>query len=515
MVCQDGSVRCIDLEGAGRFGTPMAPIATHAYSPPEARRCVIEQVDPGVAGDLYACGAVLFFLATGADPSILDTDDNTRADRLALLFDLLASGTAAADVLRPVIFGLMTDDPVGRWPLDRVRAHIAAAVVSPYVRAVSPAVPSPRELLDDLVDQLAETAVDEARAPGTSDPRTVFAGAAGLLAVLARVDPRSAAVDALLARIYAVPPAGPVLPGLYTGVAGIAWAGYDVARLRGDDPGPALALARQIPTDWHMPDVVHGLAGAGLAFAHLWQQGAGDEFRERVGACADALAKSAVDTEYGLMWPVPVDAESGLAGRAAYGFAHGVAGIGTFLLTASRVTNEDRYRDLAVRAAQTLAANAQGDEANAWWYADPEEQEIGNYPVSAAHWCNGASGAGTFLLRLGQATDDPMWTDLARRAATTVRREARGATVCYCHGLAGNADFLLDMADILCEQRYRDWAEELARLITATAARQDGRLVIADDTKKAVSPGFATGTAGTATFLHRLVRGGRRWWMPG
>src|SRR6185312_15212566 len=101
MVCQDGSVRCIDLEGAGRFGTPMAPIATHAYCSPESRRWVIEQVDPGVAGDLYACGAVLFFLATGADPSILDSDDNTRADRLSLLFDLLASNTAAAGVLRP------------------------------------------------------------------------------------------------------------------------------------------------------------------------------------------------------------------------------------------------------------------------------------------------------------------------------------------------------------------------------------------------------------------------------
>jgi lantibiotic modifying enzyme len=319
----------------------------------------------------------------------------------------------------------------------------------------------------------------------------------------------------LLDRIYADPPAGPVLPGLYTGVAGVAWVGYDVAQLRGDDPGPALALARQVPTDWHLPDVVHGLAGAGLAFAHLWQRGAGEEFRARVASCADNLAKSAVETEYGLMWPFPVDADSGLAGRAAYGFAHGVAGIGTFLLTAARVTGQDRYRDLAVRAGQTLAANVQGDEANAWWYADPEEQEIGGYPVSAAHWCNGASGAGTFLLRLRQATDDPLWTALARRAATTVYREARGATVCYCHGLAGNADFLLDMADSLGEERYRDGAEDLARLIAATAARRDGRLVVADDTKNAVSPGFATGTAGTAMFLDRLVHGGARWWMPG
>ena len=323
--------------------------------------------------------------------------------------------------------------------------------------------------------------------PGSSDPRTVFAGAAGLLAVLARVDPRSAAVDALLGRIHADPPAGPVLPGLYTGVAGIAWVGYDVARLRGDDPGLALALARQIPTDWHLPDVVHGLAGAGLAFAHLWQQGAGEEFRDRVRACADALTKSAVDTPYGLMWPFPVDADSGLAGRAAYGFAHGVAGIGTFLLTAGQVTGEARYRDLAVRAAQTLAANVQGDAANAWWYADPEEQEIGGYPVSAAHWCNGASGAGTFLLRLGQATGDPMWTDLARRADDRAPGGPRGDGLLLPRA-GRHADFLLDLADSLGEQRYRDSASELARLIAATAARRTAGSSSADDTRNTVTP---------------------------
>ena len=116
MVGPDGSVRCIDLEGAGRFGTPMAPIATHAYCAPESRRWVIEQVDPGVAGDLYAFGAVLFFLATGADPSILDGDDDSRVDRLSLLFDLLTSGSAAAGALRPAVLALMADDPVDRWP---------------------------------------------------------------------------------------------------------------------------------------------------------------------------------------------------------------------------------------------------------------------------------------------------------------------------------------------------------------------------------------------------------------
>ncbi len=509
MVSDDGSVWCIDLEGVGRFGTPVAPIGTRGYFAPEFRAWAIEHVDPGVLGDLYALGAILFLLVTGADPVVLDDDDNTRGDRLARLYDLLTPGSAAAAVLRPVILGLMADDPAARWPLDGVRAQLAepAAVASDTVGGG----PSAETLLADLVEQLSETGVTDG---GTSDPRTVYAGTAGLLAVLSRIDPRSPAVDTLIGRIYADPPAGPVLPGLYTGVAGIAWVGFDVAWSRGEDPTRALALARQIPTDWHIPDVCHGLAGAGLAFAHLWQSGAGDEFRDRVAACADSLTTSAAATAYGVMWPFPPDAETVLAGRSSFGFAHGVAGIGTFLLVAASVTGQSRYRDLAVQAGQTLAANAQGDDNTAWWYADLDEQEAGGYPVSAAHWCNGASGVGTFLLRLGRATEDPAWISLARRAATTVRMEARGASVCYCHGLAGNADFLLDMADCLGEKEYRESAEDLADLISAAAARRDGRWVLPDDTKTAVTPGYATGMAGAAAFLHRLVHGGGRWWMP-
>ena len=503
MVCADGVVRCIDLEGAGRFGTPAAPIGTHAYGPPELPLRVAQQADPGIAGDLYALGGVLFFLATGADPAVLDGDDGTREDRLSRLFDLLATDAG----LRPVVLGLMADDPAERWPLREVRAYLAGppgAAASPFPVEGEAALP---ELLADLAGQLAGGDA------GGSDPRAVFAGAAGRLAVLARIDPHAPAVGALLERIYADPPGGPVLPGLYTGTAGIAWVGFDVARARGEDPGRALALARRIPTDRHLPDVVHGVAGAGLAFAHLFRNGAGDEFREKLTACADTLAKQATRTPYGMMWPFPDNADTALAGRATYGFAHGVAGIGTFLLAAAEITGDDRYRDLAVEAGRTLVANAQGHDDAAWWYADPDEQELGGYPVAAAHWCNGASGAGTFLLRLGQATGDPALVTLARRAATTVVREARGATVCYCHGLAGNGDFLLDMAERLGDDTYRTSAERLARLIAATAARRDGRLTTPDDTKKAVSTGFATGSAGIAMFLHRLLLGGVRWGM--
>ena len=186
MVCQDGSVRCIDLEGIGRFGAPRVPIGTPGYVSPEFGTQAIE---PGVANDLYALGAVLFFLVTGANPVLLDDDDGTREDRLSRLFDLLGFRQRRGPrALGATVLRLMADDPAARWPLDRVRAQLAGAAAPVATPPRIGGGPSPRTLLADLVEQLGAAAMATADTPATADPRTVYAGAAGLLGVLTRVD---------------------------------------------------------------------------------------------------------------------------------------------------------------------------------------------------------------------------------------------------------------------------------------------------------------------------------------
>jgi len=61
-----------------------------------------------------------------------------------------------------------------------------------------------------------------------------------------------------------------------------------------------------------------------------------------------------------------------------------------------------------------------------------------------------------------------------------VERASR-APLAQCHGLAGNGDFLLDMADATGDPAYRAMAEDLARLIVSERAHRDSHVVFSNE----------------------------------
>ncbi|MBV9823178.1 MAG: serine/threonine protein kinase, partial [Actinobacteria bacterium] len=260
----------------------------------------------------------------------------------------------------------------------------------------------------------------------------------------------------------------------------------------------------------------------GLAQLRLWQLSGRPEFLDRVRECADGLADAAREPEDGLFWPIPEDFDSVLAGSWHFGFAHGVAGVGAFLLAAGQACGERRYLDLAEAAGRTLAGAADLDERTgaATWRTDR------NQPAGAKdmllHWCNGASGVGTFLVRLAAARPEPeaeRYWQLVHAAAIAVHQARWSPSPAHCHGLAGNGQFLLDAADLAGRAGrpqaavYRGWAEDLAAVVAARAAVVGGRLVVPDETGLRLGAGYGTGLAGPLDFLLRLSHGGARSWM--
>ncbi len=354
-------------------------------------------------------------------------------------------------------------------------------------------------------------------------------GAAGVLAVLTRAAEHGHAGAAgllpvvtgwMAERLDRVPR---LLPGLYFGRAGTAWALRAAAGTLRDTElaGRAEEFGLRLPVRWPNPDICHGVAGNGLAQLELWQLTGRAEFLDRARQCADGLAEAARHTEDGVFWPIPDDFDSTLAGSWHFGFAHGVAGVGAFLLAAGQACDEPRYRELADAAGRTLAAAADRNERTGalTWRTDR------NQPVSSKdmllHWCNGASGVGTFLVRLAAArrpAAEQCW-DLVHGAALAVHQARFLPSPVACHGLAGNGQFLLDAAVAAAQvgnphaADYRRWAEDLAAAIVARAALIDGRLVVPDETGLRVSAGYGTGMAGTLDFLLRMSQGGPRSWM--
>ncbi|MFD7905165.1 lanthionine synthetase LanC family protein [Kitasatospora sp. NPDC059722] len=406
----------------------------------------------------------------------------------------------------------------------------------------APAIDLDRVLTDGL-RHLAVTATPSRRdrlwpvvaAGERTDPCNVQHGAAGVLAVLARAalvgglpeddGTLRVAADWIERRCAAEPV---VLPGLHFGRSGTAWALLDAARALDDRElaERASAMALRVDVEWPNPDVCHGAAGAGLTQLRFAAEADADAAGTRASAflaCAArggrALLAAARREPYGLVWPVPRDFDSALAGITHLGFAHGVAGVGAFLLAAAEATGDPALLAGAVEAGRTLTATARRDgdggagtgtgTGPAWW---PQSADDAPH-VRLPHWCSGSSGVGTFLLRLWQVTGDATAHELALAAGRAVLAGRWHSGVSACHGLAGDGEYLLDLAEATSEREFRSGAEELAHLIAARSALRDGLVVLPDETGTGCAPGYGTGTAGVLAFLLRLRHGGPRLWV--
>ena len=542
MVTPEGRLRLVDLEHVVAEDVRVARAYTVGYAAPEVMSAPPFGPAPSPRSDLFSLGTTILYLASAVDP-VLPADipaDRPVGVRLRELVDLLGRHMEAVRRLAPLVLGLTLDDPRARWSLTRARDFLSRAPTVERGRRPPPVVPGPltdRLVADGLrflVDTMTPTDGRLWPATGfaaTTDPGNVQHGAAGVLGVLTRAagqlghDHLRDAVARVAAwidrRLFDTPR---FLPGLYFGRSGTAWSLYDAARLLGDDAMAARAveLAGRLPVRWPNPDVCHGAAGAGLALLHLWA-GTGDpELSHRGMLVADGLLAAACQRDGQWLWPIPADFESALAGLVHYGFAHGVAGIGTFLLYAGVAAGREDCVDAARRAGDTLEAVAMVEDGAAWWPSGegggngggPDGLGGGKIADRTRHWCSGSSGVGTFLVRLWAVTGERRFLGLATAAGAAVRRDRWLAGTSACHGLAGDGDFLLDLADLTGDERYREWAGELAEVMQARNAIRRGLMVIPDESGRTVSAGYNTGLGGAVGFLLRLRHGGPRWWLP-
>ena len=546
MVTPGDLLRLIDPECVAPAGQWGRRVCTPGYGAPECVSGPRYGPAPERTADVFSLGAMLFHLATGVDTAFASAPPDPRppVERLADVLGAVGPRNHSARLLAPAIRGLCAQDPARRWSLGRLTAFLAdpeppspPAPLSAAVAATSPAgrdrvrpehrpEQRPDQLIEDglahVLATMGERDADRlwptAQSGTGTDPCNVQHGAAGVLGVLTHADEvlgrddlRAAVADVaswIDVRRAAVPK---LLPGLYFGRAGTAWTLHDAARRLGDDElgEHAARLALALPVRWPNPDVFHGAAGAGLTQLRFWRLTGRPEFLDRAVDCADGVADAVERADDGVFWRIPPDFDSVLAGTTHLGFAHGVAGIGSFLVSAAAATGREDHLDLARAAGRTLVDAAERGAWGARWRTD---RTGGRGEGMLHHLCSGASGVGSFLVRLWQATGDAPARELAEEAAIAVHRARWTAGSSVCHGLAGDGEFLLDMAQALGGP-YHGWAEELAQCLYAKHTVRDGRTVVPDESGTTVSADFGVGLTGVIEFLLRLRYGGPRMLM--
>jgi len=507
MVAPDGTVRVIDLEFARWPGEPTDGWwlgCTPGYS--EQARGVAPTFDT----DRFACGRVVQFIFTGTDP--------IDAYAGALLDQMCAEGEApltAASVSR----GLTSR--TRRWSLGKAVAALTADSRPTDTRRAAP--PDVEALLAEQLDALVAGCNHSAARlwPSTDFGTSTYDGSvqhghAGIAAELVRARAAGlvsgaevdAAIDASAARARrAMSESARLHHGLYFGIAGEAWFHADLARFTGDD-GPlhtALSLATRVSSRTGSPDITHGLAGRGLLALRLHTATGDRRFLDAAFGYADQLRQGITFVRGCPLWRHAT--RGSFAGQAYLGFAHGTAGVATFLLYVGAVTGDADLTDLAIRCADELVDLGRGDETAMFWSADLESND------RHVHWCNGSVGIGTFLVRAHLVKPDRDYLKVARAAMAAAHRARWRTPTAQCHGVAGALELALDLR-LLAGIDVRGEVEDLVSVLAARRVEHEGRRVVACENLRSVSYDFGTGLAGVCAALRRAACDGPRPWMP-
>ncbi|MDJ0575784.1 MAG: class IV lanthionine synthetase LanL [Xenococcaceae cyanobacterium MO_234.B1] len=527
IVSPQGQIYLVDFDNAYELTSDLPPIGigTRGYMSPQQEAGQV----PAVTDDIYGLGALLYFMATGAEPSHAPVPLNL----LNISLDLL--NPAIAPNLANVIARCLHSDPAERFPSMEVLDAALRAIEEEEVEAVplpfgTEPVLEPDEDMEchfrELAHQLGNTICAVALSAPNEQGLTwssshdlgsgthaldLNVGNAGVVLALAELvselgDAEHRAVLAEGARWLnlAPHPGRSPLPGLYVGEAGIGAALLRAGQVLGDRKLITSALVRGqwiSSQSYASPDLFNGTAGR-LRF-HIWlwdETGASEHLRAAIAAGESLLATAEDTGKGGLCWTIPPGYDS-LSGSAYLGYAHGAAGIADALLDLFEVTNDERFLIAAQGAGRWLARQAVPalEDGSGLNWPDVEEEA-----VNGAFWCRGATGIGRFFLHAAALNILPEAANLAERAARTVARGGRWNSPTQCHGLAGNIEFLLDMYQTTSDRAYLTEAWSLAHLLKAFGVERDGKLVWPSEAPTTFTPDYMVGYSGVLVCLLRL-----------
>jgi len=508
MLDSEDRIHIIDLEGAVRLGVDRP---TGLYTPGVSRP-LASGSGPGPAGDYAALGALIFGTVglnnavVGFHPPALQRflaelqlDVGVPEDMVALITDLTSAEPPEADVVSKRIAQLTVADPAA-WPqlaplgrpaaellvggrATRLRAKVAETVagVVRYIRRTATPLREDRLFPADL--GLFET-----------NPVSVAFGASGVLLALHRLtgETPSELLAWLLERDLT---AKKVPPGLYFGLAGVAWTLADLGEV--DAGASLLRRTASHPLLWEQADVMHGCAGYGLAALRLWQLTDEQYFLDEAARVGARLAETAERDERGASWP-------GTDGRTALGYAYGASGVALFLLYLHLATGDAAVLRLGREALDFDLSHAEevGDGLTSFRaFAESDVNVLRQY------WERGSAGVMTTLVRYLAATGDEELAGWVDRLLPDVLRKYAVMPQMF-HGLAGIGNAVLDVAEFTgrADLVAEAWRTAEGVLLFAIE-RPDGTAFPGEQDLRETCD-FASGSAGVALFLDRLGRAG-------
>jgi serine/threonine protein kinase len=492
---EQGTIRLIDLEAAWEEGSgSSARIATPGFSSPAQAKLT------GKRQDMYAFGSIL--LGTLFPINALLTLEPAAAKTFL--------SAASRDLGLPPELPQLIEDCMSESEVVQPTPRQAIEVIQ-QARQHLPEVPPPlppveREELLEVIGQTLSyihASADYSRvdrlfpsdpAIFSTNPLSIAYGAAGVTYALALIEGEVPVRMRtwLLSRSFHQ---DHLPPGLYVGLAGIAWALWEMGL-----PEMAVQTLQQASNHqllWDAADLFSGAAGYGLACLRFALATHDSVWLKRARHVGEWLLHTKQgEQDEGYCWP---DQD----GTVRLGYARGASGVGLYLLYLGMITQEARFLEAGSQAVafdldHLTVRDEQGHLTVPCAFADPSDHVV--YP----YWLSGSAGIASILLRFWRYTGETRYRHVLECLAPDTFSSYTVFPGLF-QGLAGLGNFLLDAYQFTGEEHYLQRAHQTAQGVLRFKLRRPQGVAFPGEQLLRISTDFGTGGAGIALFLHRLA----------
>jgi lantibiotic modifying enzyme len=280
-------------------------------------------------------------------------------------------------------------------------------------------------------------------------------------------------------------------PGLYTGLAGIAYVSAELGFI--DKGAEILRTAFRSPLIHVDASYFQGVAGCGLVSLKFYNITGDERFLTQAVAVGELLKRTSITAPEGAHW---LDSEGE---QVKIGIAYGPSGVALFLLWVGYIAGREDLIDLAANALAYDVARGRDQFDDLRWGVDAYDR--GTRP----YWLFGGAGIGSVALRFYRLLHDPQYLSVAERAA-------RGAFTLFSalpgqlEGLSGIGELFIDMYSATADSHYLGGALSIASTVRVYGIpTEDGGLAFPGRSLNRISTDFGYGAAGIAAFLNRIA----------
>ena len=283
-------------------------------------------------------------------------------------------------------------------------------------------------------------------------------------------------------------------PGLYIGLAGIAWAMLEIGLRK--ESRKVMESTFEHPLLFESADLHYGIAGWGLANLKFFAELKDQLYLEKALSAGDFLVDNLSENEKGCFW----ESESG----TRLGYFHGGSGISTFLLYLYLASGKESFLDKGIKALDFEINNSSPNmDGGASWKRSVNEGQI-VYPYLKY----GSAGVGTAIVRYYRLLEGKKYRDTLEKIYIDTNRKYAVFPGMF-QGLSGLGEFLLDLYDATNDNKHLDAAYRVASGISLFTIDREEGVAFPGNGLQRISCDFGTGSAGVGLFMKRLVKGGK------